>query len=89
MDKLRVGVIGCGQIAQIMHLPYLMELPQYELGAICDISAKVVNTVGEWYGVSDRYVDYKQLLALRKSTPRLRMPWVRATPICPACTICC
>ena len=49
-----MGIIGCGQIAQIMHLPYLMELPQYEIGAVCDISPKVVNTVGDWYGVSHR-----------------------------------
>lgn len=63
MDKLRVGIIGCGQIAQIMHLPYLMELPQYEIAAVCDISAKVVNTVGEWYGVSNRYVDHEELIA--------------------------
>ena len=63
MDKLRVGVIGCGQIAQIMHLPYLMELPQFEIGALCDISPKVVDTVGEWYGVKRRYADYKDLLA--------------------------
>ena len=63
MERLRVGVIGCGQIAQIMHLPYLTELPQFEVGAVCDISAKVVNTVGEWYGVSARFVDYAELLA--------------------------
>ncbi|MCY3917879.1 MAG: Gfo/Idh/MocA family oxidoreductase [Chloroflexi bacterium] len=62
MDRLRVGIIGCGQIAQIMHLPYLKELPQYEIGAVCDISTTVVNTVGEWYGVKDRYVDYQELL---------------------------
>ena len=63
MERLSVGLIGCGQIAQIMHLPYLMELPQFEIGAVCDISAKVVNTVGESYGVSNRYVDYVALLA--------------------------
>ena len=51
MQKLRVGIVGCGQIAQIMHLPYLTELPQFEVAAVCDISAKVVDTVGEWYGV--------------------------------------
>ena len=63
MKKLRVGIVGCGQIAQIMHLPYLKELAQFEIGAVCDISAKVVNTVGEWYGVNKRYVDYRELIA--------------------------
>ncbi len=63
MERLRVGVIGCGQIAQIMHLPYLKELPQFEIAALCDISPKVVNTVGDWYGVQNRYTDYRDLLA--------------------------
>lgn len=63
MERLRAGIIGCGQIAQIMHLPYLTELPQFEVGAVCDISEKVVNTVGEWYGVKNRYVDYAELVA--------------------------
>ena len=26
MERLRVGVVGCGLIAQVMHLPYLREL---------------------------------------------------------------
>ena len=26
MERLRAGVIGCGAIAQMMHLPYLREL---------------------------------------------------------------
>ena len=47
MERLRVGIVGCGEIAQIMHLPYLTELPQFEVGALCDISQKVLNTVGE------------------------------------------
>ena len=50
MQRLRVGLVGCGEIAQIMHLPYLTELPQFEVGALCDISPHVLDTVGDWYG---------------------------------------
>ena len=32
MERLRAGVIGCGAIAQMMHLPYLRELDdRYEI----------------------------------------------------------
>lgn len=62
MKRLRVGVVGCGQIAQIMHLPFLAELPQFEIAAVCDISPQVVNTVGEWYHVNRRYLDYQELV---------------------------
>jgi predicted dehydrogenase len=61
---LRVGVIGCGQIAQIMHLPYLHELPTFQIGAVCDISAARVDAVGRHYGVDRRFTDYRRLLDL-------------------------
>jgi predicted dehydrogenase len=55
MEPLRVGIIGYGEIAQIMHLPYLAEL--------CDLSPTVVNATGERYGVHNRYSDYHDLVA--------------------------
>ena len=40
---LRIGVIGCGLIAQVMHLPYLRELSdRFSLEAICDLSPSVL-----------------------------------------------
>lgn len=63
MRVFNVGVIGCGQIAQIMHLPYLRELPGFKIGALCDVSKRTVEAVGEQYGVARRYLDYRELLA--------------------------
>ncbi len=60
--RLRVGVVGCGQIAQIAHLPYLLELPMFEVRAICDISATVVDTVGERFGIRERFVDFTEMV---------------------------
>jgi predicted dehydrogenase len=65
MDKvLQVGVVGCGQIAQIAHIPYLRELPDFEVTAICDISRKVVDSLGDQYGIRQRFTDYRDLVAL-------------------------
>ena len=64
MEKLRMGVIGCGEIAQIMHLPFLRELKDlFEISAICDISSHLVNQIGDIYHVKDRYTEYNNLLA--------------------------
>lgn len=60
---VRMGVIGCGEIAQIMHLPYLQELPQFEITALCDVSPIVVDAIGERFPSADRYTDYRDLLA--------------------------
>ena len=64
--KLRVGVIGCGTVAQIMHLPYLRSLPDlYEIAAICDLSPSMLRHIGEQYGVPEnrRFTDYRELAA--------------------------
>jgi len=62
-DRTRIGVIGCGLIAQVMHLPYLAELSdRYEISAMCDLSPEVVNACGERYRVSSRYVDWREML---------------------------
>jgi predicted dehydrogenase len=43
-DRLRVGVVGCGLIAQVKHLPILSELhDRYEVAAVCDLSPEVVD----------------------------------------------
>lgn len=65
--RLRVGVIGCGTVAQIMHLPYLHSLPDlFEIAALCDLSPSLLRVMGERYGVQEscRFTDYHALLAL-------------------------
>ncbi len=50
--RLRVGVIGCGLIAQVMHLPYLRELgDRFEIAALSDLSPSLLDALGDAYGV--------------------------------------
>ncbi len=63
MKKLRFGVIGCGGIAQMMHLPTLTDYEQFEVVALADVSAPTVNAVGDHYDIDARYTDYRDLLA--------------------------
>jgi predicted dehydrogenase len=63
MMKIRVGVVGCGLVAQIAHLPYLQELSHlFEISALCDISPSLVDQLCQRYNVPGRYVDYRRLL---------------------------
>jgi predicted dehydrogenase len=63
---MRVGVIGCGLIAQIMHLPHLKELHElFEVVALCDVSPGTLQYVGDYYGVTKRFTDYPVLLKER------------------------
>lgn len=65
MDRIRIGIIGCGTIAQIQHLPNLRELDdQFEIAAICDLSHDLLKRVGDDYGVpaGHRYSDHQALI---------------------------
>lgn len=64
MSKLRVGVIGLGEVAQVIHLPIIESLPEhYELAAVCDISPGLLKRVGDRYRVERRYADAGELIA--------------------------
>ncbi len=63
MGRIRVGVIGCGLIGQMMHLPHLKELHErFELVALCDVSPGTLQYVADYYGVSKRHQDHHALL---------------------------
>ena len=63
MSRIRVGVIGCGIIAQIMHLVHLKELPElFEMEALSDVSAGTLKYAGDYCGVCKRFTDYRDLL---------------------------
>jgi predicted dehydrogenase len=57
-------VIGCGLIAQVMHLHYLRELSdRFEISAICDLSESVRKAVGHEYGVAKQFAAWQELVA--------------------------
>ncbi|TKB18638.1 MAG: Gfo/Idh/MocA family oxidoreductase [Mesorhizobium sp.] len=58
-----VGVIGCGEIAQLMHLPYIAELDEFRLVGLCDLSTGVLARLEEQYRVISTYRDHRKLLA--------------------------
>ncbi len=65
MKKLRLGIIGCGGIANQKHMPALKACSdKVEMVAFCDIEEeRAVKAAGE-YGTEDAkvYTDYKELL---------------------------
>jgi len=62
--RLRVGVIGCGLIAQVMHLHYLRELgDRFEIAAVCDVSDEVRAACAREYGVPEQFASWQEMLA--------------------------
>lgn len=83
-EPIRVGVIGCGEIAQIMHLRFLDELPEFELTALCDLSSDVLERLGARYSVKHLYNSYLEMIdagpvdAVVVATPQHREPALAA-----------
>lgn len=61
MEKLKIGVIGCGSIAQHRHLPEYAMNRNVELVAVCDINEARAAEIAETYGVK-AYSDYNELI---------------------------
>src|SRR3954469_17981564 len=65
MARIKVGIIGCGAIAQIQHLPHLRELDdEFEIAGLADLSPKLLEAVGPDYGVpaERQFLDYREMV---------------------------
>lgn len=60
---IRVGLIGLGEVAQLMHLPLLADDPRYRIEAVMDLAPSLVDHVAERYGVARRCLKAEDLLA--------------------------
>ena len=64
MEQVRVGIIGCGGIANGKHMPSLKQLPNVKMVAFCDIIEERAIKARADYGTPDCavYTDYRELL---------------------------
>ncbi|MEK5038137.1 Gfo/Idh/MocA family protein [Sporosarcina sp. FSL K6-3457] len=62
MSKLKIGVIGCGSIARLRHLPEYAANQNVEIVAVCDSVEDRVKETAEMYNAK-AYTNYEELLA--------------------------
>ena len=65
MDRIvKIGIIGCGGIANGKHMPALSRIPNVKMVAFCDLIPERAEKARTKYGTPDAkvYVDYKELL---------------------------
>ncbi len=61
---IRVGVIGCGAIAQIAHLPILSKMEDVELTAIADPDPTKLAMLADKFRVPHHFTDHQKCLAM-------------------------
>ena len=68
MRKLKVGIVGCGGIANGKHLPSMKKNGNFEIVALCDLIVERAEKAREEYGTEDArvYTDYAEMLKEEK-----------------------
>lgn len=62
MEKVKVGVVGLGWVAQVVHLPILLKLQEAEVVAVCDRDKGRAVQIADKYGIKKMFVDVRAML---------------------------
>ncbi len=62
MEKVKVGMIGAGGMANSVHYPSLAEFDDVEIVAICDLDEGRLKKTADKYEVEGRYNNYKKMV---------------------------
>ena len=61
MPDVKMGVVGCGSIAEIAHLPSITHRKQAKLVAVCDTDSNQVQTAAARWGAEQSFTDYRTM----------------------------
>src|SRR2546427_1671426 len=79
--KIRLGIIGCGAIAEGAHLPAALALPNADLTVLSDTSAARLRNIQTEFGLdSIGFTDYRQIFG-RVDAVVLALPNVLHAPV--------
>lgn len=62
MEKTKLGIIGLGGIAQLVHLPNFSRMSNVVLTSVSEINKNRLHTLADKFNIPERYVDYNELL---------------------------
>ncbi|MEM0444577.1 MAG: Gfo/Idh/MocA family oxidoreductase [Nitrososphaerota archaeon] len=62
MEEIKVGIIGCGGIAQNAHIPGYQRIEGVKVVACCDVVESVAKSTAEKFSIPRYYTDYSKML---------------------------
>ena len=63
MDKIRIGYVGCGFMAQKVHIPDFSAIEGCDLIALAEVRGELGRQVQARFGIPRLYPDHQALLA--------------------------
>jgi len=62
MSKVKVAVVGAGNLANMAHYPSLTSFDDVEIVGICDLNEERLHATAEKFGISQTFSDYRVML---------------------------
>jgi len=62
MQKVNIGIIGLGGLAQLIHLPVISKMPGVNLHSVCDTEKSRLNNIADKFGVKNRFERYEDMM---------------------------
>ncbi len=62
MKETKIGIIGLGGVAQLIHLPILSKLKNVKINAVAEINKNRLKTVAGNFNIPNKFTDYKKML---------------------------
>jgi len=62
MARVRIGVIGCGAISTLHHIPNLKKTPETEVVAVADKDKRRAEEVANRFKIPQQYTDHRQMI---------------------------
>lgn len=66
MEKLRIAIIGSGQITQVTHIPNYQSMECTEILGVCDTNLDTARMAAEKFGIEHYYGSHKEMLETLK-----------------------
>ncbi len=61
MDKLKVGVVGCGLISKLRHIPAYKKLKYLDVTAVCDLNKELAMETAKEFHIPNFYTDTSKM----------------------------
>ena len=61
MKEIKMGVVGCGSIAEIAHFPSIARCDEAKLVAVCDVNPDTAKAAAAKWGAEQWFTDYRKM----------------------------
>jgi len=62
MNQVKIGIVGLGSIAQLVHLPLLKKLNNANVVAVSEVNKNRLLSVGDKFSIKNKYTRYEEML---------------------------